>query len=58
MSPQVQGQVPTQGTVAARTDRSAVATPYDEAARAVGERPLTRDEVAVIMTVTGPVRDR
>lgn len=58
MESPVPGQVPVQGTVVAPSGRADVAAPYDEAARAVGERPLTRDEVAVIMTVTGPVRDR
>lgn len=55
---QLPGQVPAQGAVVVPADRADVPAPYDEAARAVGERALTRDEVAVIMTVTGPVRDR
>ena len=55
---QLPGQVPAQGAVVVPAGRADVPAPYDEAARAVGERPLTRDEVAVIMTVTGPVRDR
>lgn len=55
-SSQVPGQVPVRsGTVPA--DRF-VPAPYEVAANAVGERPLTRDEVAVIMTVTGPDRAR